>query len=212
MGKNFQREMTKKWTLCTANIRWWIRNTGRLCPAGKMYLLKTDASGNPQWEKYYGGIKPAGGADMQPTTDGGFILMGTKYIDDFNGNIYVAKINSSGDLQWEKTFEEGGVEEGNSVQQTTDGGFILLGSTNAGNIDGCLDMYLIKIDASGNLLWKRHFGTETAYDDYGHSVQQTADGGFILLGTTINSDEFVYKMYLVKPIENGKSILGRSAY
>ena len=80
---------------------------------------------------------------------------------------------------WEKTFGGGDRDYGKSVQQTADGGYIITGAFGLlGNGDS--DVYLIKTDSQGDTLWTKTFGG--SYDDYGNSVQQTSDGGYIVAG------------------------------
>jgi hypothetical protein len=84
--------------------------------------------------------------------------------------------------EWEKTYGEGGLESGNSVQQTTDGGYIIVADTTSfGNQGYYPDVYEIKTDATGDMLWMRRFGGTG--NDSGRSVQQTTDGGYIIAGS-----------------------------
>jgi hypothetical protein len=161
-----------------------------------VYLIKTDSSGNLQWEKTFGGIESDVGYSVQQTTDGGYIIAGeTKSIGAGNYDFYLVKIDSRGKKQWEKTF--GGIESdvGYSVQQTTDEGFIIVGSTNS--FGGIIGLYLVKTDSSGNLQWEKVVGKSIW--DIGYSVQQTTDGGYIIAGHTSTSREKEsFDVYLIK--------------
>src|SRR6185295_14370851 len=87
--------------------------------------------------------------------------------------------NAAGDVTWTKTYGGTSVDYGNSVQQTTDGGYIVAGSTlnfGAGNYD----VYLIKTNATGDTLWTKTFGGSD--EDRGYAAEQTADGGYIVAG------------------------------
>jgi uncharacterized protein YjdB len=129
-----------------------------------------------EWERTFGD----GGDDMfysvQQTTDGGYILAG--YTDSFgNGyQAYLVKTDAQGILQWEKAFGGSGDDCAYSVQQTTNGGYILAGYTNTG---GKRKAYMVKTDTQGNLQWEKTLGRESSY---AYSVQQTSDGGYILAG------------------------------
>jgi hypothetical protein len=125
------------------------------------------------WTMAYGGDYGSEGFSVQQTSDGGYIVAGynAPAQSSFNRNdIYVIKTNASGDTLWSKTY--GGTEndEGNSVRQTTDGGYIVAGYTNSFGA-GSYDVYVIKTNASGDTLWTRTYGGTG--DDYGYSVQQT---------------------------------------
>lgn len=91
------------------------------------------------------------------------------------------KTDANGDTLWTRLF--GGLEydEGNYVQQTQDGGYIIVGTTVSFGGSGGSQIYLIKTDAQGNQVWFRTMGSH--YDNYGESVQQTSDGGYIIAGT-----------------------------
>jgi len=117
---------------------------------GNVYLIKTDLSGNEQWSKYYGGSGWDIGHSVQQTTDDGYILAGRKENTTSGTNdMYCIKTNNSGTIQWENTYPKGIMSDANSVQQTSDGGYILLGTTTdtTGGINA--DMYLVKINSLG---------------------------------------------------------------
>jgi len=144
------------------------------------WLIKTDAQGNKEWERTFGGSGDDYGLSVQQTSDGGFILLGYTHSNGEGKDFWLIKTDSQGNKEWERTFGGSGDDYGTSVQQTADGGFILLGYTNSyGKEEGRWDLLLIKTDSQGNKEWEKTFAKGS-----GFSVQQTADGGYILLGYT----------------------------
>ncbi len=100
-------------------------------------------------------------------------------------------------VEWEKLYGGEGDEEGHSVQQTTDGGYILVGDTASHNPGGNdSDVYLVKIDAEGNETWSRTFGGDQ--EDTGQSVLQASDGGYVVAGTTWSFGAGLSDVYLIK--------------
>jgi hypothetical protein len=142
-------------------------------------LIKTDANGNKLWSKTFKGVGHGHANSVQQTTDGGYIIAGS--VRNFQDDVYLLKTDDSGNLLWEKTFGGSFHDAGYSVQQTTDGGFIIVGITENFGADEW-DVYLIKTDADGNELWSKTFGGPD--HDYGMSVQQTTDGGYIIAGSS----------------------------
>lgn len=167
-----------------------------------MWMIKTDPSGNLIWQKTHGGMSSDGAWYVVQTTDGGFILTGwtLSYGPGAVGNAWLVKTDSLGNQQWNKFFGGDDVDRGYAVQQTTDGGYILTGYTDSFGA-GLYDMLLIKTDSLGNAVWTKTFGGTGR--DYGYSVQQTSDGGFIVLGYTLSFGAGGDDFYLVKTDANG---------
>jgi hypothetical protein len=134
------------------------------------------------FQRTYGGVESDCGQSVTQTADGGYVVAG--YTNSFGAgwsDVYLIKTNASGDTIWTRTFGGAGQDHGYSVTQTTDGGYIIAGLTTSFGAGGS-DVWLIKTDASGDTLWTRTYGG--TYDDYGYSVRQTIDGGYIITGFT----------------------------
>jgi len=160
-----------------------------------VYLIKTDSLGYTLWTKTFGGSNQDKGCSVQQTTDGGYIVAGyTASYGAGNYDVYLIKTDSHGDTLWAKTFGGSKKDEGYSVQQTNDGGYIVAGYTESYGAD----VYLIKTDPLGDTLWTETFGTSNA--DEGHSVQQTQDGRYIVAGCTYTSSAGAnwWEVYLMK--------------
>jgi hypothetical protein len=168
---------------------------------GGFLIIKINNAGVLQWQKRYGGTTARETAySIQQTTDGGYIVAGeTSSTDgDVTGNhgmmdFWVIKINSVGTLQWQKTL--GGTQDdiAYSVQQTTDGGYVVAGRTSS--VDGDItsfhgneitDYWVVKLNSLGVLQWQKTLGGTST--DEAHSIQQTEDGGYIITGEAISSD------------------------
>jgi predicted secreted protein len=171
-----------------------------------VWLIKTDADGNKQWDRTFGGGGSDSGRSVQQTSDGGFIIVG--YTASFGaGDVWLIKTDADGNKLWDRTFGGGNLDEGLSVQQTSDGGFIIVGYT-ASFGAGEADVWLIKTDANGNKQWDRTFGGSN--DDWGYSVQQTSDGGFILVGWTWSFGAGGPDVWLIKTDADGNKLWDRT--
>ena len=166
---------------------------------GDVYLVKADEEGNEEWSRTFGGETYDTAHSVQQTTDGGYIIAGHT-MHRGNGNVYLVKTDGEGNQEWSRTFGGEAYDTAHSVQQTTDGGYIIAGSTESFGTGG-LDIYVIKTDGEGNGEWYRTFGGEE--NDRAYSVQQTADGGYIIAGDTESFGAGNSDVYLVKIDEEG---------
>jgi hypothetical protein len=179
-----------------------------------VYLLKTDANGNMLWQKNYGGtgsfwVDDDEGRSVAQTSDGGYIIAGwTRSYGTLNGTIktedvYLIKTDSNGNLLWQRTYGGTSFDTSFSVSQTVDGGYIITGETSSYGA-GDSDVYLIKTDANGNLIWQKTYGGVKW--DRGESILQTKDGNYIIAGGTTSYGAGGIDVYLIKTDANGNLI------
>ncbi|HYV91521.1 MAG TPA: hypothetical protein VE978_07055, partial [Chitinophagales bacterium] len=149
----------------------------------KACLIKTNAAGDINWIRYFGGSNLYYGWSARETSDGGFILSG--WIDSLgssNSNVYVVKTNVNGVLEWSKTYDIANNDRGICIRETSDAGFIICGvNWPVGFSLTILD--LIKIDSTGDVEWMKNY-YQTADIGFGQAlyVIQTTDGGFMVTG------------------------------
>jgi len=149
-----------------------------------IFLLTGIASAS-YWAKAYGGNSWDSAFSVhsvRQTSDGGFIVAG--YTDSFgagSSDFWVLKLDADGNVSWQKTYGGSSYDHAESIQQTADGGYIVAGRTNSFGA-GNYDLLVLKLDASGNVLWQKTYGGEQM--DGAFSVQQTSDGGYIIGGMT----------------------------
>jgi uncharacterized delta-60 repeat protein len=130
--------------------------------------------------KIYGGGDDDAASSIYETPDGGYIVAGfTNSFGAGDGDILVIKLNSTGNIQWAKTFNAGLWDCVFSFQQTNDGGYIMAGSTYPDNMS---DFLIIKLTSQWDVQWAKTFGG--IYDDWVCSIEQTNDGGYIIIGET----------------------------
>jgi hypothetical protein len=186
------------------------------------WVVKLSATGAIQWQNTIGGNDPDLLYSLQQTADGGYILgggsgsdiSGDKTENGIGGSDYwVLKLDATGAIQWQNTIGGNGDDELSSLQQTADGGYFLGGSSDSNisgdkteNRLGIDDYWVVKLDATGGIQWQNTIGG-SSYDVL-FSLQQTADGGYILGGLSLsnisgdkteNSNEYDYWIIKLAP-------------
>jgi hypothetical protein len=168
------------------------------------WVIKTDSKGNMVWNMTFGGAGWDVASDVKQTNDNGYIITGrTHSFGSGNIDVWVIKLDEMGNIQWNKTFGTQYFEGGIESQQTTDGGYIIIGSKGLDQFSQ-YDAWLIKIDKEGNMQWNQTYGGRA--EDYGHSVRQMNDGGYIIAGSTSSYGTFrnsTAAFWLIKTDEQG---------
>jgi hypothetical protein len=169
-----------------------------------VYLVKTDASGDTQWTRTYGGPSYDCAYSVQQTQDSGYIVAG--YTESFGAgllDVYLVKTDASGDTQWTRTYGGSSYDCAYSVQQMQDGGYIIAGYTESFG-EGGQDIYFVRTDASGDTLWARTYGGPNY--DCGYSVRETPAGGYVGGGYTESFGAGLRDVYLVWTDSSGNTI------
>ena len=153
------------------------------------------------FQKTFGGTSDEYGYATEQLSDGGYIMCGRTISFGVGGfDNYLIRLNANGDTLWTKTYGNTGYDEAQSIKQTSDGGFIMVGQT--ATVDYAGDVYLVKTDANGVLVWSTAFGTATKFD-FGYSVRQTSDGGYIIAGLTNSTGAGLRDVLLIKTNSTG---------
>ena len=174
-----------------------------------VWLLKTDADGNMQWNRTYGDIDDDEAHHIIATKDGGYLLVGnTKlpYTTSFAMEAYVVKIDADGHQKWAKNFGGEGNEDVFSAIETDDG-YVMVGMTSSYDPNGYPEMLLMKIGKDGSTSWPQI----AAFGDFyhfqmGYDVTKSGDGGYVAVGTQSNSATMQGQLYVVKTDGSGKKI------
>jgi hypothetical protein len=161
-----------------------------------VYLVKTDANGDTLWTKAIGGGSADRGYSVDLTSDGGYIIAG--YTGSFGAgasDIYLVRIDAGGDTLWTRTYGDSASDVAYSVRQVSGGGYIIAGYTDSFGA-GSRDVYLLRTDALGNVLWTHTFGGIKA--DHGRSVETTGDNGYIVAGDIGHPSTLRADVYLIR--------------
>ena len=193
---------------------------------GEFWGTKIDLKGNLQWRGYYGGTNNDRAHAVVQSDDGGFVMSGFTESDDFDINnsrgsydFWVVKVDDKGNLVWKSSFGGTGIERAQDIANTSDGGFVVIGSTFSNDVDisknnGESDIWLVKIDANGKFVWERTFGG--SHFDAAQSVSLSKDGGFIIAGNSKSEDKDSNAnagendIWLIKTDANGNMIWQKS--
>lgn len=182
------------------------------------WVAKISSDGSLEWERSYGGSHHDIAQDIEVTNDGGYIILGTSDSEDGQvsdprnlSDFWIVKINSIGDIEWEKSLGGYNNDFGYAIEQTADGGYIVGGSSNSESVDvsnnyGNYDYWLVKLSSNGEMEWEKSLGGSKS--DVAYSLRQTTDGGYILAGKSHSNDgdvtgnhdigNFIHDFWIVK--------------
>ncbi len=168
---------------------------------GDYWIVKLDSANKIQFDKTIGGSDNDGLTALQQTSDGGYILgggstsnaSGEKTQNSKGGaDFWIVKLDSRGNIQFDKTIGGSNNDGLTALQQTSDGGYILAGDSRSNksgnkseNSRGGTDYWIVKLDGRGNIQWDKTYGGSD--DDFLTSLQQTTDGGYILGGLSFSN-------------------------
>ena len=163
------------------------------------WIVKLNSTGNIEWQKCLGGSSFDLANAIQQTADGGYIVAGKSVSKDGDaigrtesGDFWIVKLNSTGNIEWQKGFGGSGFETANTIQQTTNGGYIVAGLSTSndgdvtGNHGGRADAWVVKLNSTGNIEWQKCLGGSSY--DYASAIQQTKDDGYIVAGYSDSND------------------------
>ncbi|RZK18424.1 MAG: T9SS type A sorting domain-containing protein [Flavobacterium sp.] len=162
------------------------------------WIVKLNGTGEIIWQKTMGGTSDDFASEIQQTSDGGYIIAGLTASN--NGDVtqqhgifdcWILKLNSIGEIIWQKTYGGTNQDSATSIQQTLDGGYIVAGNTysNDGDVSGNhgdLDLWIVRLNASGTIVWQKSFGGTST--DYANSIKQRLDGSYIVAGYTYSNN------------------------
>jgi hypothetical protein len=164
---------------------------------GNLYVDNVQITIPSTWSRTFGGTDVDSGRSVVQTSDGGYAVAGYTFsLGAGSDDVYLVKTDARGTMLWNKTYGGKGDDKGYSVVQTCDGGYAVAGYTQSFGT-GIADVYLVKTDASGNMVWNKTYGVGTN-DDEGQCVVETADGGYAIAGYTTTYGAGDYHVYLVK--------------
>ena len=182
--------------------------------AWDVWIFKTDAMGNIEWEKTYGGTGEEWPHCVRQTADGGYVVAGTTH--SFQADSYdywVVKLDEGGEIEWERTYHAHSGDRAWSIEQTSEGGYIVAGWAGFG-VTRREDFWILKLDQAGTVEWENAYSSSG--EDEARSIQQTTDGGYIIAGwsssfTTGDGDDlWILKLSPSGLVEWEKAYIGEA--
>lgn len=166
---------------------------------GEFWGTKIDSQGQIEWRRFFGGTNNDRAHAVVNSYDGGYILAGFSESDDTDisntkgsYDFWLVKLDADGDLLWERSYGGTGIDVAFDIEKTGDGAYVVVGHSFSSDKDissnhGASDVWLIKIDEQGDLLWEKTLGGSMF--DSANSVKQAQDGGFLIAGNSRSSDQ-----------------------
>jgi len=175
-----------------------------------LYIIKTDSTGKERWHRVFGGKKndgPAGFGALQETPDGGYLVAGYTWSYGRKEDIWLVKLNSFGNIVWYKIIGGKETDWARSIIKCHDGNFIIVGKTVSSGA-GRGDVYVVKVDADGNILWEKTFGGSES--DWANSILEIPDGGYLIVGGTRSYGNGESDTYMVRLDAEGNKLWERT--
>ena len=166
-----------------------------------LWILKLDANGTIIWQKTYGGSEGDYIASIQQTSDDGYIVAAqTSSFGAGNGDIWIIKLDATGTIIWQKMYGGSDADWSASIQQTSDGGYIVAGGTfSFGSVNA--DSLILKLDATGTITWQKVYGGDD--QETVLSIEQTSDNGYITAGSILTFSDGLNDVWVLKFDANG---------
>ena len=148
-----------------------------------LWIVRTDKSRKELWNRFYGGMSMETGYEAIQTKDNGFIILAQTYSFGAGlSDIWIVKVDSAGNMLWNKTYGTETVDIGYDICESNEQGYIIAGTTTSKKTNS-LDGYIVKIDSVGNIIWSQTYGGLDV--DGISSVSKIADDyGYVLIGQT----------------------------
>jgi len=162
-----------------------------------IWVLRLDAAGTVDWQRVYGGPENEWVSAIEVASDCGYILAGrTDSFGTVGGDLWLLKLDTDGNLAWEKAYGGPNLEHSTSLQRTRDGGYVVAGTTNSFG-PGNGDFWVLKLDVDGNVQWEKAYGLKTFVppdiynqnSEFDTRVQQTENDGYIVAGVSYPSPD-----------------------
>ena len=178
--------------------------------SSNIWMIKVDESGNELWNKSYGGTGWKQGKAIIETNNNGYAIVGSTLsysLDGSNSDVWFIRVDESGKELWNKSYGGNGWDEGKSIINTSENGFMIVGSTNSFGAKGS-DKWLIRVDESGNELWNKSYGGN-GWDE-GRFIDKGNNGSYIISGTTESFGEGKNDIWLIKIDSFGNEIWNKT--
>ncbi len=190
LGYSVQQTSDSGFVICGETYSFGSGNTD-------VYVIKTNKTGDTTWTRTIGGINKDMGYSIIITNDSNYVIVGeTSSFGLDSSDVYLIKLNKNGDTMWTKTYGGNGIDVGYNLDNTSDNGLILIGSTNSFTSGVGMEAYMIKTDSMGGTLWTQLHGT--GFDITGSAIKQLPDDGFVIGGTSMSGGLGGKGLYIVK--------------
>ncbi|MHA2092478.1 MAG: hypothetical protein ACW98K_16645 [Candidatus Kariarchaeaceae archaeon] len=172
-----------------------------------LWILKTDENGNEEWNKTINGTEdgPDYGSQIVTATDGGYLIGGATQselasTESWDTDYWLLKIDTFGNLEWNKTYRREGYDQGTAFIPLNDGNYLLSGLS-----DHPHSIWILKLDENGTVLWDQTFAKGTdSFISWERNLIETSDGGFLLTCfPRVENYQVGYEYWIIKCDSNG---------